>query len=209
MFDWAAEQLFKTMVIIKCIVIVCDLKVVHKNSDYIWKEHTKLSLAHLCLSNFVYLYEYIVIRSKHFTIDNSECSWALPEISMVGFHFLCNRRRHPPSVGRHSAFQSFSMARRDHTHTGVSINIWIISYIYVDLEWTLLLLKVIRHSHTRSHYWKSSQTPIIRSAPEGKPISIFRPFHEEKTRDCALREVFSIISSKLDFSSILFIEAFL
>ena len=165
MFDWAAEQLFKTMVIFKCIVIVCDLKVVHKNSDYIWKEHTKLSLAHLCLSNFVYLYEYIVIRSKHFTIDNSECSWALPEISMVGFHFLCNRRRHPPSVGRHSAFQSFSMACRDHTHTGVSINIWIISYIYVDLEWTLLLLKVIRHSHTRSHYWKPSQTPIILWTP--------------------------------------------
>ena len=105
--------------------------------------------------------------------------------------------------------QAFHGLRCVHTHTGESINIWIISYIYVDLEWTLLLLKVIRHSHTRSHYWKSSQTPIIRSAPEGKPISIFRPFHEEKTRDCALREVFSIISSKLDFSSILFIEGFL
>ena len=74
MFDWAAEELLKPMFIFKCIVIVCDLKVVHKNCDNIWKEHTKLSLAHLCLSNFVYLYEYIVIRSKHFTIDNSE--WA-------------------------------------------------------------------------------------------------------------------------------------
>ena len=63
------------MVIFKCIVIVCDLQVVHKNSDYIWKEHTKLNLAHLCLSHFVYLYEYIVIKSKHFTFDNSEWRW--------------------------------------------------------------------------------------------------------------------------------------
>ena len=56
------------MVIFKCIVIVCDLQVVRKNSDYIWKEQTKLNLAPLFVSHFVFLYEYIVIKSKHFTI---------------------------------------------------------------------------------------------------------------------------------------------
>ena len=56
MFDWAAEELLKPMFIFKCIVIVCDLKVVHKNSDNIWKEHTKLSLAHFNVSNISLLH---------------------------------------------------------------------------------------------------------------------------------------------------------
>ena len=63
------------MVIFKCIVIVCDLQVVRKNSDYIWKEQTKLNLAHLFLSHFVYLYEYIVIKSKHFTFKILSGVW--------------------------------------------------------------------------------------------------------------------------------------
>ena len=67
-----------------------------------------------------------------------------------------------------------------HTHSNV-------------LEWILLLLKVTKQSHTKPHYWKSSQTTpiilyIIRSAPEAC-VSL-SPWHtiswgknEEKTPD--------------------------
>ena len=63
------------MVIFKCIVIVCDLQVVRKNSDYIWKEQTKLHLAPLFVSHFVFLYEYILIGSKHFTFEKLSGVW--------------------------------------------------------------------------------------------------------------------------------------
>ena len=63
------------MVIFKCIVIVCDLQVVRNYNYYIWKEQTKLNLTHLFLSHFGFLYEYIVIKSEHFRIKNSDYIW--------------------------------------------------------------------------------------------------------------------------------------
>ena len=72
MFDWAAEELLKPMFIFKCIVIVCDLKVVHKNCDNIWKEHIKLTLLHFSLSNFFHLHEYTGIVNKHLRSIYSE-----------------------------------------------------------------------------------------------------------------------------------------
>ena len=68
------------------------------------------------------------------------------------------------------------------------------------LPHTISLLKVITDSHYTLRTRGRNPSPLTDHFMRKK----------RKTRDtCALREVLSIISSKLDFSSILFIEAFL